>query len=284
MVKARSPRRVFLSHTSELREFPAGRSFVTAAEAAVARAGDAVTDMAYFTARDDKPSDYSQGAMRDCDVYVGLIGLRYGSPVRDRPQVSYTELEFDTATEAGLTRLVFLLNENAALPIPAARLYDDDAELRKRQLAFRERLRSAGVTVSTFASPEQLEVQLLQALRESQPKLPDALSLLKRALEVTEGALGPDHPDTATMLNNLATTYRGLGEVDKALPLQQRALKIAEGALGPDHPDMATMLNNLAAIYRGLGEVDKALPLQQRAQKITEKTLDASQPDSAVKE
>src|SRR6266536_4842062 len=164
-----APRRVFLSHTSELRQFPGGRSFVAAAEAAVSRAGDAVTDMAYFAARDDMPADYCQGKVRDCDVYAGLIGLRYGSPVRDRPGVSYTELEFETATEAGLPRLVFLLDENAALPIPAVRLLDSDPDLQARQQAFRARLLDAGIMACMVASPEQLELELLQALQEGRP-------------------------------------------------------------------------------------------------------------------
>src|SRR5215471_17192820 len=129
-------RRVFLSHTSELREFPAGRSFVAAAEAAVARAGDSVADMAYFTAQDTKPADYCRRRVRGCDVYVGLIGLRYGSPVRDQPEVSYTELEFDTATEARLDRLVFVLDEDADLGIPPTRVFDQEAGRRDRQRAF----------------------------------------------------------------------------------------------------------------------------------------------------
>ena len=57
----------------------------------------------------------------------------------------------------------------------------------------------------------------------------------------SEKALGPEHPDVANSLNNLAALYQAQGRYAEAEPLYKRALAISEKALGPEHPDVATV-------------------------------------------
>jgi hypothetical protein len=68
---------VFVSHTSDMSRFPVDRQRV-----------------------------------RECEIYVAVVGFRYGSLVAGAA-LSYTELEFQEATVAGKPRLVFLLDEVA---------------------------------------------------------------------------------------------------------------------------------------------------------------------------
>ena len=144
--------RVFISHTSELRDFPEGRSYVAAVERAISAAGHVIVDMADFAAAGLALARVCEARVRGCDVYVGLLGTRYGSPVRNMPKVSYTELEFRAATEEGLDRLVFLLDTGAAdVGIPPSKLID--REFGARQDAFRRRVRDSGLTTQSFASP-----------------------------------------------------------------------------------------------------------------------------------
>src|SRR5262245_1524187 len=105
---------VFVSRTSDMALFPEGRSFVQAVLDAVGRAGMAPVDMRYFAARDGRPADYCRARVRGCEVYVAVVGFRYGSVVPGEA-VSYTELEFEEAGAAGVPRLVFLLDDAVGL-------------------------------------------------------------------------------------------------------------------------------------------------------------------------
>jgi Domain of unknown function (DUF4062) len=157
--------RVFISHTSELRDFPRDMSYVAAVERAISAAGHVIVDMADFAAADQAPALVCAERVRGCEVYVGVLGTRYGSPVPDKPKLSYTELEFDTATEAGLYRLVFLLDADAKdVGIPPSSLID--REFGDRQDAFRRRVRDSGLLTQTFANPAELGQKAERSLRE----------------------------------------------------------------------------------------------------------------------
>ena len=116
-----------------------------------------------------------------------------------------------------------------------------------------------------------------QALYEA-GQFEQAIPAFRKALELGEREFGPDHRNTARLLNNLAKLYADLGRYDDAEPLYKRALDIKEQALGREHPDVATSLNNLAVLYSTQGRYADAEPLYKRALAIREKALGPDDP------
>jgi transcriptional regulator with XRE-family HTH domain len=118
----------------------------------------APVDMRHFAAQNESPADYCQRRARECEVYVAVVGYRYGSLVPGKA-ISYTELEFQAATAVGIPRLVFLLDETTS-PVDPRQASRDLAE------EFRQRLRDAGLIIRTFSSADGLELEVFHALSE----------------------------------------------------------------------------------------------------------------------
>jgi tetratricopeptide (TPR) repeat protein/CHAT domain-containing protein len=113
-------------------------------------------------------------------------------------------------------------------------------------------------------------------------KYAEAIPLAQRRLAILDKVLGPNHPDVAASLNDLAVLYGAQGRYADAEPLYKRSLAIREKVLGPDHPDVATALTNLATLYWNLGRYDDAERLDKRSLAILEKALGSDHPDVAA--
>ncbi len=155
-----------------------------------------------------------------------------------------------------------------------------------RALAFCLALGAALLLAAGHAEAQQKKEALedaRQAEQQGQAELGQghfaaAEPLFKRALEIHEAQLGPDHQTVAQSLSYLARTYVLEARTDEAEPLVTRALAIREKAVGSDQPLVAQSLNQLANIYRSEGRFFDAEPLYARALAIFEKSFGADDP------
>jgi len=98
-----------------------------------------------------------------------------------------------------------------------------------------------------------------------------AKPLLERAVEATER--GGRAPALLPILNQLARSYRQLGEFKKAWNSSERALKIAEAEFGSQGIELAPPLEGLAKAYFALGFLDRCYRAAERAFAILESAL-----------
>jgi len=80
----------------------------------------------------------------------------------------------------------------------------------------------------------------------------------REALRICELAFGPDHGETATCLDNLATCLRVQSRFVEAAPLCDRARVIRERVYGENHGHTAMSYSNLGQLCRILGQHDQA--------------------------
>ncbi|MCH8041250.1 MAG: CHAT domain-containing protein [Nitrospinae bacterium] len=127
---------------------------------------------------------------------------------------------------------------------------------------------------------ENLNAEVMELYQAG--KYTEALVPARRVLELSEEALGPDHPDVAFALNVLGLLYHDLGDYAQAEPLYRRALAIDEKTLSPEHPVVAVSLNNLGLLYDATGGYTQAEPLFHRSLAIWEQALGSEHPKVAL--
>jgi tetratricopeptide (TPR) repeat protein/predicted Ser/Thr protein kinase len=111
-------------------------------------------------------------------------------------------------------------------------------------------------------------------MRATQGRLHDATADMQLAIEAKQKALGPDDPDVAVSINNVAIYFAGLGEVERAAEHARRAVKIMESSLGLDHPRAAPPLVNYAEFLNRLGRFEEAREAAERALAVFERETD----------
>lgn len=109
-----------------------------------------------------------------------------------------------------------------------------------------------------------------------------AESPARRAVELRERALGPDHVVTVLDRTAHAAILDALGRTDEAEAILRPAIGRLEEALGPDHHELAAAVNNLAAIVQRRGALDEAAAMHERAIAIKERALGPSSPAVAA--
>jgi hypothetical protein len=100
-------------------------------------------------------------AVENSDVFVGVIGVRYGGCPPGR-KCSYTEREYRHARSKGIPRLMFLIDTRNANVAPES-ITGETEDQQKRLKKFREFIEN-NYTVTYFKTPGDLSSLILASI------------------------------------------------------------------------------------------------------------------------
>ncbi len=130
-----------------------------------------------FGARDTSSAEFCRQKIAECDLFVCLVGLCYGSTSPDSG-LSYTYQEYQAADDARIPSFIFVSTDNYFYP---GYYHEPDAQWQKQQ-DFRKQIDTKSLR-DTFSEPHELAAKVVQAIsnwvREHQESVPALLSTIQ---------------------------------------------------------------------------------------------------------
>jgi tetratricopeptide (TPR) repeat protein len=114
-------------------------------------------------------------------------------------------------------------------------------------------------------------------------KYPEAIAAGERALDLRRQALGPEHKDVATSLDDLGAVLTASGDMARAEPLMRESLAMRRRLLPPGDPLLAVGLNNLAYVVWRTGHLDEAEAMYREALAIDRQAYGSDHPEIATR-
>lgn len=113
-------------------------------------------------------------------------------------------------------------------------------------------------------------------------RLSEAETFYRRALGIEERRLGPDHPDIAPRLRDLATILRSGRQLAEAEELYRRLIAIDQERQNPDLSALSADLTQFAGCLRAAGRLAEAEQIARQALEIAQQASGQEHPKVAI--
>jgi eukaryotic-like serine/threonine-protein kinase len=248
------PRLDELVGTRSVESLRAGRARLFRAEAwrRIGRRDDARALVSSIVdARDEDPALRAEA--------LTLLGRLHGEVAEFAASEAAYERAVVLATEAGRNDIVGEAAAKLVFVTGVGRRFDD--------AAYWSDLAEAAFTSADVRTTDPRRIALVSnrgAYASARGEFETALALHREGYALWEAAVGEDHLETITSLENIAVDLAYLGRYAEAIEHHEIVLSRRERVLGRQHPQLGSTIDNLGNVLRSQDRLEEALALHER--------------------